>query len=428
MRLYKIELYKICSKKLFLLSALASLAILVLYFWSFVMDIDSTIDGVRYEGYQAVRMDRKITEEFRGVLTDQKITQIVEKYGFPNGVYEDYNRFFNRNYLNSFVMHNFSDGYFHDSDDYHVGTCTYPIAKTELGKASEATGKTLMLEYSYGWYVLTEVLKLGCILGMVLTLFAIAPVFSEESYMNTQQILFTTKEGKTKDITAKILAGMTVAIGMYAVIVILDFVLVWAIFGLDGWNNCFYFLIMEMRSLWAFNNYSNMSTWYMKDFMALALCACLIGILETAAITLYFSAHCSSPFQSVITSALCLVAPFCLNLVGRGSFNSILFIMSQLFDVFLLGVAVMCFVPDISYKAGSLAAKASCCILPMTAGLLFRRRFPFYYATPIMMIMPDAFIDIDRYPWFKTAALLFAMMVSVIFIVCSRKKYVEYPN
>lgn len=51
-------------------------------------------------------------------------------------------------------------------------------------------------------------LKLGCILGMVLPLFAIAPVFSEESHMNTQQVVLTTKEGKTKDITAKILAGI----------------------------------------------------------------------------------------------------------------------------------------------------------------------------------------------------------------------------
>ena len=47
----------------------------------------------------------------------------------------------------------------------------------------------------------SEVLKPGCILGMVLPLFAIAPVFSEESYMNTQQVVLTTKEGKTKDIT-----------------------------------------------------------------------------------------------------------------------------------------------------------------------------------------------------------------------------------
>ena len=43
MRLYKMELYKICSKKLFLFSVLASLAIFLLYFWSHVIGAESTI-------------------------------------------------------------------------------------------------------------------------------------------------------------------------------------------------------------------------------------------------------------------------------------------------------------------------------------------------------------------------------------------------
>ena len=131
------ELYKICSKKLFLFSVLASLAIFLLYFWSHVIGAESTINGVKYTGYQAVKMDREITEAFQGALTDEKVAQIVEKYGFPSGVSEHVNTFLDKNYLNDFVMHGFSDGYFHGINDYHVGTCVYPIAETELGKVSE---------------------------------------------------------------------------------------------------------------------------------------------------------------------------------------------------------------------------------------------------------------------------------------------------
>ena len=54
MRLYKMELYKICSKKLFLFSAAASLAILLLYMYSAVIDRTTTINGVKYSGFQAV--------------------------------------------------------------------------------------------------------------------------------------------------------------------------------------------------------------------------------------------------------------------------------------------------------------------------------------------------------------------------------------
>lgn len=88
MRLYKMELYKICSKKLFLFSAAASLAILLLYMYSAVIDRTTTINGVKYSGFQAVKMDQQITAEFSGELTDEKLTRIVEKYGFPSGVEE----------------------------------------------------------------------------------------------------------------------------------------------------------------------------------------------------------------------------------------------------------------------------------------------------------------------------------------------------
>lgn len=424
MRLYKMELYKICSKKLFLFSALASLVILLLYFHSFVTGADSTINGVQYRGYQAVRMDRAITEEFKGELTDEKVTQIIDKYGFPSGVSENCNVFLDRNYLNDFVMREFSDGYFRGWDDYHVGTCTYPIAETELGKAGAATGKMLILEYSYGWKVFTEVLELGCMLGMVLILLAISPVFSEEGYMNTQQILFTTKEGKAKDIAAKIAAGMTVVIAVCAIVIILDLILVGVVFGLDG-RNCLYSQVME-EFVREWNHYNNTSTRYMEDFIRLAVATCFLGMIEAAAISLYFSAHCNSPFHSVITSALCLVMPMILNILGRGDFSGILFIMSQMFDIFLLGIAVMCLVPDIPNKAVLFGAKVLCCVLPLSAGLCFRRIFPFYYTIPGVLVMfgvADLDIFVLRYPWIREQVFLFAFVASVIFIVCSWKKY-----
>ena len=179
MRLYKMELYKICSKKMFLFSALASLGILLLLFWSYVLYTESTVNGVKYTGYRAVQTDREITKEFKGILTDQKVAQIVEKYGFPNGVSENHYGFLDRNYLNNFVMYSFSDGYFYDWKDYHVATCTYPIAETEWGKAGAATGKTLLLKYSYGWLVFSEVLQAGCAIGIALIVLALAPVYSE---------------------------------------------------------------------------------------------------------------------------------------------------------------------------------------------------------------------------------------------------------
>ncbi|MDE6619500.1 MAG: hypothetical protein K2K74_03235 [Lachnospiraceae bacterium] len=425
MRLYKMELYKICSKKLFLFSVLASLAILLLFFWSFVIGAESTVNGVKYTGYQAVQMDREITEEFKGVITDQKVAQIVEKYGFPNGVSEDYNVFLYKNYLNNFVMHGFSDGYFHDWEDYHVGTCTYPVAETELGKAGAATGKTLLLEYSYGWQVFTEVLQTGCVIGMALIVLALAPVFSEESYINTRQILFTTKEGKTKDVIAKIAAGMTVAIGVYAVIVLLDFALVWCVFGLDGLN-CFYSQVMEE---WNFindwNNYHSAAVDFMSDFIIYFMTACVLGMDETGAVSLYFSAHCKSSFQSVIATAMSILVPFLLFMLS--DVRGIISVLCNISVPILLGIALMCFIPDIANKGYSFIAKTVCFTFPVAVGYLLRRRFLFYIALPIWLIMRSMYSDIvfwkSLFPWMQSAVFGFAAAVSVIFIVCSWKKY-----
>ena len=158
-------------------------------------------------------MDQQITARFSGVLTDEKITEIVDQYGFPSGVEDRYNKFVDSNYLNTYIMKYFSDGYFHGYDNYRVATCTYPIAETELGQASAAVGKPLQLEYTYGWQVFYDVLGIECLLGMILLLLSLSPVYADESYQNTQHLLFTTKEGKHKDIVAKIAAGMTVAAG-----------------------------------------------------------------------------------------------------------------------------------------------------------------------------------------------------------------------
>lgn len=419
------ELYKICSKKLFLFSATASLAILLMYFWSYVTGAESTINGVKYTGYQAVKMDREITEAFQGVLTDEKVAQIVEKYGFPSGVSENARAFLDKNYLNDFVMLGFSDGYFRDIGDYHVGTCVYPIAETELGKACAATGKPLLLAYSYGWKVFAEVLQTGCILGLALILLALAPVFSEESAVNTRQILFTTKEGVSKDVIAKIAAGMTVAVGVYAVVVLLDLALSWGVFGLDGLD-CFYGQVMNDSHIIDLYNYHNPSTGSVRKFLCYFIFSSFLGIIETGAISLYFSARCKSSFQSMAAAAASMLIPLLLFVLSQDSV-SFLYIVLNLFPLLLLGIALVSFVPDFNSKGYSIIVKTLCCGTLAAMGYFVRRRFLFYITLPIWMTTEGLYWDImiwkTRYPWMPPAIVGFTVMAITIYIVCSWKKY-----
>lgn len=86
--LYKMELYKLCSRKIFMILAACIAVIMLFMFYISVADEEATVDGVTYTGYEAVQVNRRITEEFKGILTDEVIQQIVVKYGLPKKVEE----------------------------------------------------------------------------------------------------------------------------------------------------------------------------------------------------------------------------------------------------------------------------------------------------------------------------------------------------
>ena len=76
MRLYKMELFKLFQNKIFKIGMLAATGLLFLYFWFAEVGGEiATVDGKFYSGYEAVQMNRKITEEFEGDLTDEKVNQ-----------------------------------------------------------------------------------------------------------------------------------------------------------------------------------------------------------------------------------------------------------------------------------------------------------------------------------------------------------------
>ena len=65
MQLYKMEFYKIFHRKIFWIGILAILGLMFVYFWfAEVGDERCVIDGRSHSGYEAVQMNKKITEEY----------------------------------------------------------------------------------------------------------------------------------------------------------------------------------------------------------------------------------------------------------------------------------------------------------------------------------------------------------------------------
>ena len=63
------------------------------------------------------------------------------------------------------------------------------------------------------------------ILGGILIVFSLAGIFAGEGQTKMLSVIFTTKEGRSKDITAKYAAAFTVAAGVWCMIVIMGLVL-----------------------------------------------------------------------------------------------------------------------------------------------------------------------------------------------------------
>lgn len=224
-RLYRMELFKLCCRKFFLLSMAAGLALLLLYFFFVNLgDERSTVNGKVYTGYEAVQTDRRITEEFAGVLTDEKAERIIEKYGFPSVVEENYGGFRDENYLNGFVTEYLGNGYMRDWNDYKISTKLRPVAESEPGQAAALTDGNIVLGYAKGWTVFLDMFQMAMIFASILVLTGISPVFAQERQIRTADLLFTARNGKETDTRAKIAASFTLAAFIYAVFAAAAFV------------------------------------------------------------------------------------------------------------------------------------------------------------------------------------------------------------
>ncbi|MCM1252463.1 MAG: ABC transporter permease [Clostridium sp.] len=305
MRLYKMELYKLCHRKLFKVGAGCTAALLILFFWMRVSQESSYVDGVSYQGYQAVQMDKKIMEEFKGVITDEKVGKIVEKYGFPKEVKENYPYYQDSNFLNEWVEQYLSDGYYRGWDNYKIASFAYPLADTEAGEAAKTAGKDIVLAYNNGWSAFCDILTFGLIVGSVLILFGVSIVFANEGQTKMLPLIFTTKDGKEKDIYVKIAAAFTVAVGVWLGVVLLDYLLCNSVYGFDG-RECMVGMMGLSQSI---SSYYPLSMLSADVYTAVVLFRSLLGILLLCSVTIYLSAHFPSCFHAVVSAALSWMAP-----------------------------------------------------------------------------------------------------------------------
>ena len=347
MQLYKMELYKIFHRKIFWIGILAILGLMFVYFWfAEVGDERCVIDGWSYSGYEAVQMNKKITEEYAGTVTDEKINQIVDKYGLPSELNENMPGWKNGNYLNDFVTRFFTNGSWENGVK---PTERYRLKDTDLWKAykeynenidskSEKNDKKQMkneilsmwkfkptLEYTTGWKVFGELLQFGLILGSIMIICVISGVFAEESQKRMMPLIFTTVEGKRKDTSAKVLASFTITVLLYAGITGSAWGLCKIVYDLKGGYNLTGVVISG--SMW-----KTVDKVPFFSYLSVLLILGMLAFLSLNAITLCISAYQDSMFGAVVATAICWAIP----LLVRIFFGGLVWILVDSMPMFLI--------------------------------------------------------------------------------------------
>lgn len=314
MRLYRMELYKLLNRKFFLISVVLTLMIVFSYFYFVnVGDERSVVNGQIYTGIQAVRTDRQITKQYAGILTDEKAEQIIKKYGFPSKVEKYYGQFRDENYLNGFVTEQLGNGYMSDWENYKISTALIPIADTELGKAADITGTKIVLDYTRGWAAFLDTLQLGMILGSILILIGVSPVFAEERQSKTEVLLFTSLNGKEKDIVAKTASAFTLSFLIYLVIVLSVFLSVGIVYGFSG-ADCMTGLVKG----YYLNADKSVTMISVRKFVEIELILNFLAMNCLCAITVCVSAYFESTFHAVVLSSIVWLAPILFRIIFRG--------------------------------------------------------------------------------------------------------------
>lgn len=367
------ELKKIVRKKLNIIVVLASLALTVLLFTSQVIQFVSfDKDGNQERGFSAIELDKNRQEELAGVLTEERITDDILKYQelFDNpdnvvindGKTELSDSIFNKYisakmyYLglinNNYTIPNLYDYSFSDIKKLPIenGAKFYQQRDNKVSKLLNASyedwnysdqekefwlekNKEVSTPFEYGYHQGWKTV-LDCIELMVLPIIAIciciAPVFAGEYQSGADNIILSSRYGKSKLILSKVLASFIFGFVIYTINISLGLGIILLSFGIDGWN-------LPIQII-------NSITPYPLTFLsAIAICIVTLYLVMFAmvSITLLLSAKMKTSFSVLIVMICIIMVPLFFKLSEtNGIWNHIFMILPSIScqPVFMLDI------------------------------------------------------------------------------------------
>ena len=218
-KLILFELRKVFSKRL---SLIALVGILL---FSFLISFSTyqnkyAFDGVSAEGSgkTAVEIDKGIAAKYEGILTDEKVQQMMNDFAPTHDLHGLNAMYLYQNATQSAVFSRFSD---------KEGNWNGLSVSDVFGD------QELKIGYVDGWLSTSRNMVRVFVALALVVIIMLAPIFSGE-YEGVDNIILTSKYGKTKCATAKVVAGILTAIFTTALVAAFNFLLALIFYGTEG--------------------------------------------------------------------------------------------------------------------------------------------------------------------------------------------------
>lgn len=148
-------------------------------------------------------------------------------------------------------------------------------------------------DYSWGWSRLHAMqIYLPFTVGMLLVV-VLSPMFSNEYSSKMDSLILSSKQGKSKLIKAKMIAGYSIAILSWLSIQIINIIIIFSVFGINGWK--------AFMQNW-YHNPSPYGFSYLTSYCIVSAIS-FVGLLFLTSMILFISSKSKSIYTALIISA-----------------------------------------------------------------------------------------------------------------------------
>ena len=218
-KLILFELRKVFSKRLSLIALVGILLFSVLISFSTYQN-KYAFDGVNAEGSgkTAVEIDKGIAAKYEGILTDEKVQQMMSDFAPTSDLHGLSAIYVYQNAMQSAAFSRFSD-----KEGNWNGLSVSDVFGNE----------EIKIGYVDGWLSTSRNMVRVFVALALAVIIMLAPVFSGE-YEGVDNIILTSKYGKTKCATAKVIAGIITAILTTTLVAAINLLLAFVFYGTEG--------------------------------------------------------------------------------------------------------------------------------------------------------------------------------------------------